>query len=117
MQSGLVLSGQDAIIAARAAISAVREDDERKTPLLLSLGRQGRRSPNLLLSLQSVRLGQPAHRNAHHWLIPWHCMRVEILETVELLAAPWASPAIFVVLRHQHFPHATRRIMGPHIVC
>ena len=30
MQSGLVLSGQDAIIAARAAISAVREDDERK---------------------------------------------------------------------------------------
>jgi len=30
MQSGLVLSGQDAVIAARAAISAVREDDERK---------------------------------------------------------------------------------------
>src|SRR3954453_16457360 len=30
MQSGLVLNGQDAIIAARAAISAVREDDERK---------------------------------------------------------------------------------------
>ena len=30
MQSGLVLSEQDAIIAARAAISAVREDDERK---------------------------------------------------------------------------------------
>ena len=30
MQSGFVLSGQDAIIAARAAISAVREDDERK---------------------------------------------------------------------------------------
>ena len=30
MQSGLVLTKQDAIIAARAAISAVREDDERK---------------------------------------------------------------------------------------
>ena len=30
MQSGLVLSEQGAIIAARAAISAVREDDERK---------------------------------------------------------------------------------------
>ena len=30
MQSGLVLSGQDAVIAARAAISAVCEDDERK---------------------------------------------------------------------------------------
>jgi hypothetical protein len=30
MQSGLVLTKHDAIIAARAAMSAVREDDERK---------------------------------------------------------------------------------------